>query len=109
MIIAIIDETIDETVRTAVIGELSFNKFLNSYLGLDRFPLDLKYMIVTIIAEIVQAKLRESAVLFVGEILMNVVLNKINKRIILRICSMNSVMLIAKNFFRPQSAPRKTS
>ena len=42
MIIAIIDETIDDTVRTAVIGELSLSKFLNSYFGFARFPLDLK-------------------------------------------------------------------
>lgn len=40
--IAIIEETIEETVRTAVIGELVFNKFLNSCLGFERFPPDLK-------------------------------------------------------------------
>lgn len=40
--IAIIEDTIEDTVRTAVIGELSFNKFLNSYFGFAKFPLDLK-------------------------------------------------------------------
>lgn len=42
MIIAMIDETTDDTVRTAVIGELVFSKFLNSYFGFARFPPDLK-------------------------------------------------------------------
>ena len=96
--IAIIDETIDETVLTAVIGELVFNKFLNSYRGFDRFPPVLKYMIVTIIAEIVQARLRDNAVLFVSEMFKKVVLNKINNNIILNTCSINSVILMIKNF-----------
>ena len=61
------------------------------------------------IAEIVQARLRDNAVLFVGEMLMIVVLNKMNNNTILKTCSINSVMLIEKNFCRPQSAPRKTS
>ena len=42
MIIAIIDDKSDDTVRTAVIGELVFNKFLNSGFGFAIFPPDLK-------------------------------------------------------------------
>ena len=36
------EDTIDETVRTAVIGVLVFNRFLNSYLGLHKSPPFLK-------------------------------------------------------------------
>ena len=72
-------------------------------------PPDLKYIITTIIAENMQARLNDRAVLFVGEILINDVLKSKNNNIILIICSINSVMLIAKNFFCPHSAPRKTS
>ena len=96
-------------MRIAVIGELSFNKFLNSYFGLARFPFVLKYITITMIAEIVQARLNERAVLLVGEIDIKVVLNKINNKMILKICSINSVMLMMKNFFRPHKASRKTS
>ena len=55
------------------------------------------------------AKLNDNAVLFVADIFRTVVLNKINNKIILKICSINSVILIMKNFWRPHSAPRKTS
>ena len=40
--IAIIDDITEETVRIAVIGELVFNKFLNSYFGFARLPPVLK-------------------------------------------------------------------
>ena len=109
MMIAIIEETTDETVRTAVMGELVFNRFLNSYFGFARFPPDLKYIMMTIIEEITHARLNEIAVLFVAEIFINVVLNKTTRRIILATCSINSVMLIVKNFCCPHRAPRKTS
>ena len=66
-------------------------------------------MIQTIIEEMMHAKLRESAVLLVGVILINAVSNKMTIMTILASCSINSVKLIAKNFFSPHSAPRKTS
>ena len=109
IIIAMIDDMRDETVRIAVIGELVFNKFLNSGLGLARFPPVLKYIIITMIDEITQAALSDSAVLFVAERFIMLVLNNIIKNIILITCSMNSVMLIVKNFCCPQSAPLSTS
>lgn len=68
MITAMIDETTDETVRTAVIGELVFSNFLNSCFGFDKPPPVLLYIKITIIEDITHAALRESAVLFVGEI-----------------------------------------
>ena len=64
---------------------------------------------MTISDEIMHARLKDSAVLFVAEIVMNEVLKRITKNIIRITCSKNSVMLIAKNFFSPQSAPRSTS
>lgn len=109
MIIAIIDEMTDDTVLTAVIGELVFNKFLNSYFGFARLPPDLKYMKITIIEETMQAKLKDSAVLLVAEILRIVVLNNKISKIILTTCSINSVILIVKNFCCPHNAPRNTS
>ena len=109
MIIAMIDDTIEEIVRTAVIGVLSFARVLNCCFGLDRFPPDLKYITITTIEDITHANVRDNAVLFVGETLINVVLNNKNKIKILEICSINSVMLIAKNCFCPQSAPLNTS
>ena len=66
-------------------------------------------MMITIIDDITHAMLNERAVLFVGDILINEVLNNKHKKIILMTCSINSVILIAKNFCSPQSAPRKTS
>ena len=56
-----------------------------------------------------QAIESDSAVLFVGEILINEVLNKIIITISLISCSNNSLKLIAKNCCWPQSAPLKTS
>ena len=109
MIIAIIDVTIEETVLTAVIGELVFRRLRNSFFGLARDPPFLKYMIETMIDEITQAKLKDSAVLFVRDILKKVDLNKIIKMIILVTCSINSVKLIVKKLCIPQRAPRKTS
>ena len=109
IIIAIIDDINDEIVRTAVIGELVFNKFLNSFLGFAMLPPDLKYINITINDDMTQARVRDKAVLFVEEMFINEVLNKMNNKIILIICSRNSVMLIAKNFCSPQSAPLRTS
>ena len=109
MIIAMIDETIDEMVRTAVIGVLSFANVLNCCFGLDRFPPDLKYMIITTIDDIIHANVRDNAVLFVGEMPIIVVLNNKNNIKILEICSINSVMLIEKKCFCPQRAPLNTS
>ena len=63
------------------------------------FPPVLKYIAITIIEEITQARLSDSAVLFVGEILIIVVLNNKKSIKILVICSMNSVILMAKNRF----------
>ena len=63
------------------------------------FPPVLKYIAITIIEEIMQARLRDSAVLFVGEILIIVVLNNKKSIKILVICSMNSVILMAKKRF----------
>lgn len=104
-----IDEISDETVRTAVIGELVFSKFLNSYFGFARLPPDLKYMKITIMDETMQARLSDNAVLFVAEIFKKVVLKNNIKRIILATCSMNSVMLMVKNFCCPHKAPLSTS
>ena len=98
MMTAMIEDMSDETVRIAVIGELVFNRFLNSYFGLARFPPDLKYINITIIDEIMQARLRDKAVLLVAERLTKLVLNKIASSMILISCSINSVMLIVKNF-----------
>lgn len=107
--IEMIEETTDETVFTAVIGELDFKSGLNCGLGFERVPPFLKYKIVIWMAEIVQAIESESAVLFVGEILISDVLNKTNITTNLINCSRNSLKLIAKNCCCPQSAPLKTS
>ena len=98
IMIEMIDETTEETVRTAVIGELVFSRFLNSCLGFARVPPFLKYIIQTIIDEIMHAKLKDKAVLFVSDILRNVVLKRIINMTILITCSINSVKLIVKKF-----------
>ena len=61
------------------------------------------------IDEIMHAIERDSAVLFVGEILINDVLNNIKMMASLMSCSRNSLKLMAKNCCCPQSAPLKTS
>ena len=109
IMIEMIDETTEETVRTAVIGELVFKSFLNSSLGFARVPPFLKYIMQTIIDEMTHAKLKDKAVLFVRDILRNDVLKRMIKIMILITCSINSVKLIVKKFWVPQSAPRKTS
>ena len=109
IIIAMIEDTTEETVLTAVIGELVFRSFLNSYFGLASFPPNLKYMIVTIIDETMQAMLSDKAVLFVSDISRKVVSKSKTIAIILTTCSINSVKLMIKNFCSPQSAPRSTS
>ena len=60
-------------------------------------PPFLKYKIAIWMVEMVQAIERDKAVLFVKDILIKLVLNKITKIIILTICSKNSLKLIAKN------------
>ena len=60
-------------------------------------PPFLKYKIAIWMVEMVQAMERDKAVLFVKDILIKLVLNKITKIIILTICSKNSLKLIAKN------------
>ena len=52
---------------------------------------------MTIIEEMMQAMLNESAVLFINDKLKEVNLNKTINAIILIICSRNSVKLIEKN------------
>ena len=66
-------------------------------------------MIVTIIEDIMQAIESERAVLFVSDISKNVVLNKSMIITIRKTCAINSVILMTKNSFSPQSAPRRTS
>ena len=66
-------------------------------------------MITTTIAEMMQAMLKDNAVLFVKDIEIIGVSKRIIIAKILIICSKNSVKLIAKNCFCPHKAPRNTS
>ena len=105
----IMEETIEDTVFAAVIGELDFNSALSCVFGLESVPPFLKYSTAICIVEIMHAIESDRAVLFVAEILINEVLNKIIITISLITCSKNSLKLIAKNCCCPQSAPLKTS